>query len=321
MWWKAETAALTRVAERVSTVYVEKAVVSREENGIVFYEDDGETRLPATMMASLLLGPGTRLTHGAMRLLADSGTSVCWVGENGVRMYAAGVSTSHTSRYLLKQASLVSDVRRRLDVAREMYAMRFPGEDVAKLTMQQLRGREGARVRRSYRLHSSRTGVPWEGRRYVAGKPFETGDGVNRLLSALNSCLYGVCHAAIAGLGASPALGFIHTGSAISFVLDVADLYKADTTIPTAFDLAAEDRTDERSARTRFRDLVVEQNLMERVVRDIRWLLFRTEESAVDTSEDGEVKLWDGDAEVDAGRNYADEPDLSTVDYSVWDEP
>lgn len=319
MWWRAETASLTRIAERVSTVYVEKAVVSREENAIVFYEDEGEVRLPATMVASLLLGPGTRLTHAAMRLLADSGTSVCWVGENGVRMYAAGVSTSHTSRYLVRQAALVSDPRRRLEVAREMYAMRFPGEDVSKLTMQQLRGREGARVRRSYRLHASRTGVPWEGRRYVAGKPFEAGDDVNRVLSALNACLYGVCHAAIVGVGASPALGFIHTGSAISFVLDIADLYKANTSIPAAFDLVAEGKADERSARTRFRDLVVEQNLMERVVADIRWLLFRTREPEVDT-EEAEVKLWDSDGEVDSGRNYADHLDISTVDYSVLDE-
>jgi CRISPR-associated protein Cas1 len=110
MWWRAETASLTRIAERVSTVYVEKAVVSREENAIVFYEDEGEVRLPATMVASLLLGPGTRLTHAAMRLLADSGTSVCWVGENGVRMYAAGVSTSHTSRYLGSTAVLVGRI-------------------------------------------------------------------------------------------------------------------------------------------------------------------------------------------------------------------
>jgi CRISPR-associated protein Cas1 len=200
-----------------------------------------------------------------------------------------------------------------------MYAMRFPGEDVSKLTMQQLRGREGARVRRSYRLHASRTGVPWEGRRYVAGKPFEAGDDVNRVLSALNACLYGVCHAAIVGVGASPALGFIHTGSAISFVLDIADLYKANTSIPAAFDLVAEGKADERSARTRFRDLVVEQNLMERVVADIRWLLFRTREPEVDT-EEAEVKLWDSDGEVDSGRNYADHVDISTVDYSVLDE-
>ncbi len=332
MWWKAETPELSRIAERVSTVYVENAVVEREGNGIRLLQAEGRVDLPATMVACLLLGPGTTVTHAAVRLLADSGTSVCWVGQQGVRMYAHGVSTAQTSRYLVRQAYLVSDRSRRLQVARQMYAMRFPGEDVSGLTMQQLRGREGARVRRAYRLHSSRTGVPWHGRRYVPGKPYEAGDTVNRLLSALNACLYGVCHAAVAGLGASPALGFIHTGSAVSFVLDIADLYKTATTIPLAFDLAAEGVTDERTARTRFRDVVLEQRLLPTVVSDIRRLLLGDEADEEDDDE-AQVMLWDPDGEVPAGRSYdeerpEDEPPGSDVaasvpppDWSVWDEP
>ena len=321
MWWKAEAPALGRVADRVSTLYVDHAVVARSDNAVVLLDEDGEMRFPAAMVAALLLGPGTRITHGAVRLLADSGTSVCWCGENGVRMYAHGIAVAHSSRYLLRQAYLVSDPKRRVRVARAMYGLRFPGEDVSRMTLQQLRGREGARVRRSYRLHSSRTGVPWEGRRYVPGQPYAAGDDINRVLSAANACLYGVCHAAIVGLGASPALGFIHTGSAISFVLDVADLYKHLTTIPLAFDLAAEGLVDERSARLRLRDIVVEQRLIDRVVRDVRGLLFPAE---VDTEpDDGEIDdeigegrpdaLWDLGGEVPGGRNYAD------VDYSEID--
>lgn len=345
MWWKAETPELGRVGERVSTVYVENAVVEREGNGIRLVQAEDRVDLPATMVACLLLGPGTKVTHAAVRLLADSGTSVCWVGQQGVRMYAHGVGTAQTSRYLVRQAYLVSDRRRRLSVARRMYAMRFPGEDVSGLTMQQLRGREGARVRRVYRLHSSRTGVPWKGRRYVPGQPYAAGDDVNRLLSALNSCLYGVCHAAVAGLGASPALGFIHTGSAISFVLDIADLYKAATSIPLAFDLAAEGVTDERTARTRFRDVVLEQRLMPTVVADIRRLLLGDDvgEHPADDPEGDEarVMLWDPEGEVPAGRSYDDGGPVEVLpgqgpsdavtesarehvpepDWSVWDEP
>jgi CRISPR-associated protein Cas1 len=280
---------------------------------------------PATMIASVLLGPGTKITHGAMRLLADSGTSVCWVGENGVRMYAHGVSNAQTSRFLLRQAYLVSDNRRRLAVAREMYAMRFPGEDVSALTMQQLRGREGARVRRAYRLHSTRTGVPWQGRRYVPGQPYAAGDDVNRVLSALNSCLYGVCHAAVVGLGASPALGFVHTGNAISFVLDIADLYKATTTIPLAFDLTAEGAVDERTARTRLRDVVLEQRLLATVVGDVRRLLLgETTAGEAPPPEEGEeerVMLWDPDGDVAAGRSYDDGDATPAADWSVWEEP
>jgi CRISP-associated protein Cas1 len=341
MWWKAESAALARMGDRVSVVYVERAVVGREDNAVTLLDADGETHLPAAMVGSLMLGPGTKLTHNAMRLLADSGTSVCWTGENGVRMYAHGFSNAQTSRYLQRQAWLVSDTKRRLTVAREMYGMRFPGEDVSKMSMQQLRGREGARVRRSYQLHSSRTGVTWQGRRYVAGKPFAAGDDVNRVLSALNACLYGVCHAATVGLGASPALGFVHTGSAISFVLDVADLYKALTTIPAAFDLVAEGAVEETAARTRFRDLVVEQGLMARVVRDIQGLLLGKEALAEDVvdveklvDDDGadvrRASLY-GDGEDDlvpAGLNWeraADWPqtevDLDKVDWSELDAP
>lgn len=307
MWWRADAPSLGRAVDRVSTIYVDQAAVGRENNTIAVFDIDGEVRLPAAMVGSLLLGPGTRITHGAMRLLADSGTSVCWVGENGVRMYASGVATARSSRVLLRQAWLASDPRRRTGIARRMYEMRFPGEDVSGLTLPQLRGREGARVRRAYRLHSSRTGVPWEGRKYIPGQAYAAGDDVNRMLSACNACLYGLAHAAICALGASPGLGFVHTGSTISFVLDIADLYKAVTSIPTAFDLVAEGLVDERSARLRVRDLIVNERLMDRIVRDLRSLLL-DETPGADESDDGPLgtdDLWDEDGTVPGGRGYA----------------
>jgi CRISPR-associated protein Cas1 len=124
-----------------------------------------------------------------------------------------------------------------------MYAMRFPGEDISKLTMQQLRGREGARVRRLYREHSDRTGVVWTRRDYDT-TDFAAGTAVNQALSAANTSLYGVVHSVIVALGCAPGLGFVHTGHVLSFVFDVADLYKADITIPIAFDIAATDPAD-----------------------------------------------------------------------------
>jgi CRISP-associated protein Cas1 len=316
VWWQAETHALSRVSDRISTVYVDQAVIGRDGNAIVLVDDAGTTHLPAATIACLLLGPGTRTTHAAARLLADSGTTMCWVGENGVRMYAHGVATAQSSRLLLRQAWLVADIRRRLGVARRMYEMRFPGEDVTKLTMQQLRGREGARVRRAYRAESERTGVPWIGRQYVPGKAAAAGDDVNRLLSALNTCLYGVAHAAIVGVGASAGLGFVHTGSTISFVLDVADLYKADVTIPAAFDLAAEGATGERAARLRFRDQVVQHRLMPRIVADVRGLLLGDEpdDAEPEAGTPAADRLVDADGELAGGRNHA-------AAWAVWDQP
>lgn len=317
MWWLADPQDLHRISDRLSTVYVERCHVDRDENAVVFVNKERTIRVPAAMIAAVLLGPGTRVTHGAMRLLADSGTSVCWVGEHGVRMYACGLGPSRGSTLVLRQAYLVSRTKERLSVARRMYAMRFPDEDVDGLTMQQLRGREGARVKKIYRAQSARTGVPWTGRAYKPGEPFEAGDDVNRLLSAGHSCLYGICHAAVVGIGASPALGFVHTGGATSFVLDIADLYKAEYTIPLAFDLAAKGHTSERDARTAFRDAVADGNLMSRVVRDVKTLLLGEDIDSTDADADA-LKLWDEEVgSVPGGVNwaeqYADDIDAETL--------
>ena len=188
-------------------------------------------------------------------------------------MYAGGLGASRGTQLLQRQAFLVSRTAERLGVARKMYSMRFPGEDVSKLTMQQLRGREGVRVRRIYKREAERTGVEWSRREYRHGDPEGAGDDVNRLLSAGHACLYGICHAVIVGIGVSPGLGFVHTGSAVSFVLDVADLYKGEFTIPLAFDLAARGRSDERDMRLAFRDRLVDGKLIQRIIHDIQWLL------------------------------------------------
>lgn len=304
MWWLAGPQDLHRVEDRVSTVYVERSHVDRDENAVVVVNQERTIRVPAAMVAALLLGPGTRITHAAVRLLADSGTTMCWVGERGVRMYASGLGTSRSSGLIQRQAYLVSRVSERLAVARQMYGMRFPGEDVSGATMQQLRGREGARVKKLYRLAAEESGVPWTGRVYRAGDAMAAGDEVNRLLSAGHACLYGICHAAIVGLGASPALGFVHTGGATSFVLDIADLYKADYTIPLAFELAAAGRTEERDVRLAFRDRVADGRLMAQVAHDIKDLLL----DGSDRNEDEAGHLWDERVgAVLSGRDYSDQ--------------
>ncbi|NJP29363.1 type I-E CRISPR-associated endonuclease Cas1 [Microbispora sp. SCL1-1] len=309
IWWKAHPHDLHRVADRVSSVYVERSHIDRDENAVVIINKRETVRVPAAMVAVMLMGPGTRVTHGAIRLLADSGTTVCWVGEQGVRMYAAGLGPARGANLLHRQAWLVTRTKERLNVARAMYAMRFPGEDVSTATMQQLRGREGARVRKLYQAHSQRTGVAWNRREYRAGDAHAAGDDLNRLLSAANAALYGICHAVIVGIGASPGLGFVHTGSAISFVLDIADLYKADFTIPLAFDLAAKGLTEERDARIGLRDRIAQTRLLDRIVTDIKNLLAPGEPDALD---DDLNQLWDERlGTVAGGINWADESDLA----------
>lgn len=306
MWWRADPHDLHRIVDRISSLYVERTHVDRDENAVVLINRERTVRVPAAMLAVLLLGPGTRITHGAMNLLGDSGTAVCWVGEHGLRLYASGLGPSRGAHFLRRQAYLVSRRDDRLGVARRMYAMRFVGEDVSSATMQQLRGREGTRVKRIYRAESDRTGVPWTGRSYKVGKPDEKGDDVNRLLSSANSCLYGICHAAIVGVGASPGLGFVHTGSAMSFVHDIADLYKAEFTIPLAFDLAAEGFTKDSDVRRAFRSHLVDGTLLKRIIGDIQDLLRGSEEVGADVDE---RLLWDEKSgTVTGGRNWGDGP-------------
>ena len=321
MWWQADAQDLHQVSDRISSVYVERCHIDRDENAVVLVNKKQTVRVPAAMVAVVLIGPGTRVTSGAIRLLADSGTAICWVGERGVRMYAAGLGPSRGSALLLRQTWLVTRPPQRLAVARAMYGMRFPDDDVSALTMQQLRGKEGSRVKQIYREQSDRTGVPWAKREYKPGDAFAAGDDVNRLLSAAHTALYGICHAVIVGLGASPGLGFVHTGSATSFVMDIADLYKAEYTIPLAFDLAAQGLTDERDARAALRDRIADGQLLPRIVKDIKNLLLP---EGVDIDENDINTLWDEElGAVRGGVNWSgtDDTHLVVIGPEFEDEP
>lgn len=299
---------LFRSSDRLSFVYVEHATISRADSAVTFVKEEGVVHCPAASLSALLLGPGTRITHQAMALLGECGTTVVWVGEQGVRYYASGKSVARSSRLLIAQAKLVSNTRSRLAVARMMYQWRFPGEDTSELTMQQLRGREGARVSSVYRQWSERTGVPWERREY---DPNNFGDGspINQALSAAHAALYGIVHAAIVSLGCAPGLGFVHTGNSWSFVYDVADLYKAEITIPAAFEVVAgytEGMDIGSVTRRAVRDRIRSEKVMERVVRDIQRLLV-PEELPEEMLELDVVGLWNEQGEAQrGGMNYGD---------------
>lgn len=307
----ADLADLVRAEDRISFLYLERSVIHRDSNAITATDDRGVVHIPAASVGVLLLGPGTSITHQAVALLADHGATAVWVGERGVRYYAHGRTLAASSRLLIAQAAAVSHRDRRLGVARAMYAMRFPGEDTRTLTMQQLRGKEGARVRRVYRQHAERTGVTWNHRDYDR-TDFAGGDPINQALSAAHACLYGVVHAVIVALGAAPGLGFVHTGHERAFVYDIADLYKAEITIPVAFDVAASGSTDiSTDTRRAVRDHVHSGDILARCVRDIRSLLLQPQPSGDIDDEQDSLGLWDDNGfEVAAGRNYADADDV-----------
>lgn len=297
--------ALPQVKDRMTFLYLEHCTLGRQDGAITVTDEKGILHIPAASISVLLLGPGTRVTHRAMELMGDTGVGVVWVGEHGVRYYAHGRPLTTHSRLLVRQAELVTNTRGHLAVVRKMYQLRFPDEDVTKLTTQQLRGREGSRVRGIYRKASRETGVPWNGRQYDPDD-FAGGDAVNQALSAGHACLYGLAHAVIVALGCSPALGFVHVGHECSFVYDIADLYKAEVTIPIAFEVAAEQPEDLPAVtRRRVRDAMVRYHILERMVHDIRWLLLPEEPG---NEAENSVYLWDSTlGTVANGKSYFDE--------------
>ncbi len=298
---------LARAADRLTFVYLERCRVHRDDNAITATDERGTVHIPASTLGTLLLGPGTTVTHQAMTLLHQSGVCAVWTGEEGVRYYGHGRPLAESSRLLEAQAKLFSTTRGRLKVARAMYQMRFPGEDVSGLTLQQLRGREGVRMRRAYRAAAEKYGIQWSSREYDQND-FDNSDSVNKALSAANAALYGVVHSVIVALGLSPGLGFVHAGTIRAFVYDVADLYKADLVIPLAFRLASEQPPDISSAARRgLRDLMVDGQFLKRCIQDIRGLLMDESEQEMSEDETTEVtlKLWGGfGPEVAAKRNY-----------------
>ncbi|MDR2167617.1 MAG: type I-E CRISPR-associated endonuclease Cas1e [Clostridiales bacterium] len=307
---KPKLQSISQIKERISFLYVERCVINRADNAVTIADMRGVVHVPAATLSVLLLGPGTKITHRAVELVGDMGITIIWVGEYGVRYYAHGRPLTHSSKMIVRQAALVSNTRSRLAVARKMYALRFPDEDVSNLGMQQLRGKEGARIRATYRKFSKITGVAWSGRVYDPDD-FEAGTPVNKALSAAHACLYGLAHSAIVALGLSAALGFIHSGHERSFVYDVADLYKASLTIPIAFEIAAaHSESEDIGALTRraVRDKISNMKLLAQMVKDIHLLLHIEDADVPDVDI---LHLWDDKQDaVKSGMSYGREDEL-----------
>lgn len=282
-------------------MYAEHAVIQRYRQAVELVDKEGKTALPIAALSLLILGPGTSITHDAVKLLARNGCSILWVGEDGMRFYAQGIGETRKGYRLLHQAQLVSDQALHLEVVMRMYKFRFDEPVEPGLSIEQIRGREGARVRSVYKHHSRRYGVKWQGRKYDRNS-WGTTDPINKALSAANALLNGLCHAAIISGGYSAGLGFIHTGKQLSFVYDVADLYKTEFTIPAAFETVA---LGSENVETRVRQLLRhrfrERKLLERILPDIDELLtVGTPQDDIYDADDGlPTPLWDDEDDFD----------------------
>lgn len=255
-------------------LWLQRGNVDVQDGALVLIDKEGiRTHIPAGGLGCLLLEPGIRITHAAVALAAEVGCLLLWVGEGGVRLYSAGQPGGARSDRLLYQAKLALDDDLRLKVVRAMYRFRFQEEPPARRSIEQLRGIEGVRVRTMYKLLAQQHGISWERRSYDPDH-FEDGDPVNKCLSTATHCLYGLCEAAVLAAGYAPAIGFIHTGKPLSFVYDIADLFKFETAVPIAFKVAASNRSDPvRETRIYCRNSFRKHNLLERIIPTIEQVL------------------------------------------------
>jgi len=260
--------------ERTSIIFLEYGELDVIDGAFVLVDIRGvRVQIPVGGLACIMLEPGTRVSHAAVKLAAQAGCLLAWVGEGGVRLYSTGHPGGARSDRLLYQASISLDPEGRRRVVRKMFEIRFGEKPDPKLTIHQMRGLEGVRVRSLYEEFAQRYRVRWEGRKY---DPHNWGasDLPNKCLSAGNSCLYGVVEAGILAAGYSPSLGFLHTGDPLSFVFDIADLFKFETVVPAAFEVAGQRPVHpERQVRQRCRDLFRQQNILERIIPTIQEVL------------------------------------------------
>lgn len=237
--------------------------------------DAGDYQIPHQSVSVVLLGPGSSVTHDALRLLARHGCALAAIGEGAVRFYTAPPLLPDSSATARAQVALWADPKRRMEVARAMFAIRF-GEIVRTRDIAVLRGQEGARIKRSYQIAAERFGLPWQGRRYDRADP-EAGDLPNQAINHAATAMSAASAVAVASVGAVPQLGFIHEDSGQAFVLDIADLYRHDLTLEIAFGAAKEARQSgqpvERLVRRRAAKLFRQRDLIPSMIDRIKSLL------------------------------------------------
>lgn len=262
---------LPQIKDKYPFIYLERGRLEIDDSSIKWIDADGQViPLPIATLNCLLLGPGTSITHEAIKVAASANCSVCWVGEDSLLFYAAGFVPTADTRNLRQQMELATDPEQALSVARRFFARRFPDADLQDKTLQQMMGMEGHRVRALYQAKAEQYQVGWKGRQFVPNK-FEMSDVTNQILTASNAALYGILSSAVHSLGYSPHIGFIHSGSPLPFIYDLADLYKEYLCIDLAFSLTKDmaGRYNKHKISAVFRKRVLEMNLLEQVVLDI----------------------------------------------------
>jgi len=228
--------------------------------------------IPVATVSAIILGPGTTVTHAAVKAAAQCNCPLFWLGADGLRFYAFGITPNHSNSMARIHAEAWASQRKRNEVARRMFRYRFPDIPESGTTIQQLRGMEGKRVKRIYEELGKQYGVTWKGRNY-SPKNWNVADGINRALSAATASHYSLIAAVCCSMGFIPQLGFVHNSGTLPFVYDAADLYKHETSWPAAFEAISIDPEDDGTlVRKIFKRNVEQSRMLKRAPADLKAL-------------------------------------------------
>jgi CRISPR-associated protein Cas1 len=265
---------LTPANERWTPLYLEHGRLEVDDSSVKWIGADRTIfRIPIATVSVLMLGPGTTITHAAVKACSDSNTPVCWIGADGMRFYSFGTTPTHGNARALHQAAVHASKSRRAEIARRMFVKRFPNVDVTSKGVEELRGMEGKRVKAIYGELGLKYGVSWKGRQYDKSD-WGLADNINRAVSAANASLYALCTAVVCSLGYLPQLGFVHQGGTMPFVFDIADMYKAETTLEAAFQtISIKPEADEKDVIQLLKTFIEGQKLLKRMPKEIEELL------------------------------------------------
>lgn len=266
---------LPQVKDKYPFLYLERGRLEIDDSSVKWIDSDANVvPIPVSTINTILLGPGTTVTHEAVKTAVSANCNISWVGEDTLIFYAAGLNPTANTRNIRRQARLVCNKKSSVEIARKLFLRRFPLSEVEGKSIKELMGMEGKRVKELYAQKAEYYQVGWKGRSYIPGK-FELSDITNQVMTSCNAALYGILSSAVHSMGYSPHLGFIHSGSPLPLVYDLADLYKEKLSIDLAFFLTKEmaGKYNKLLVSSHFRNRVIESSLLENLVKDITFFL------------------------------------------------
>lgn len=264
---------LAPAKDRWTPLYLERGRLEVDDASVKWIGSDGLIcGIPVATVSALILGPGTTITHAAIKTCAQSNCPVFWMGEDGMRFYAFGITPNHDNSMARIHATAWGTTRQKNEIARRMFLQRFPEANVNGISIAQLRGMEGKRVKQVYGDLGKRFGVTWKGRDYKVSN-WNLADNINRALSTANASLYALTAAVSCSMGFIPQLGFVHQAGTLPFVYDAADLYKLETSWEAAFEAVSIDpKADSKLVLKILKRKIEETRLLKKMPKELKAL-------------------------------------------------